>query len=62
MSEVKGVLHRFARKGEYKLYVTVYNGDYLLWVVKNGIVIRQDNYFREDIEAETAFEKEKNKL
>ena len=62
MSQVVGTMYRFAKKGEDKVYLTIYNGDYILWIVHNGSVIQKDNFFRESEEAESAFERARNAL
>ena len=59
---IEGVLHRFARKGSLRLYLTLYNGDFILWLVEHGIIIQEANYEQDEIEAETAFNQAKNKL
>jgi hypothetical protein len=58
----RGVMKRFARVGENKLYVTVLDGSYVFWIVKHGTAIVRDDYGKDEIDCESAFERAKNAL
>ena len=59
---IRGVLQRFARKGENKIYLTLYNGNFIVYQLHHGVIVKLDDFDNDKIEATAAFERARNEL